>query len=84
MRGLTARPIDVEQVETGLRFVLGGLLMKTLSRHCGEIHGVDVADEMIRLGRERFSDIPHAHFHLTDGGTHPQFADESFEFLEAS
>jgi alginate O-acetyltransferase complex protein AlgI len=30
MRGLTARPIDVEQVETGLRFILGGLLMKTL------------------------------------------------------
>jgi alginate O-acetyltransferase complex protein AlgI len=30
MRTLTARPIDVEQVETGLRFILGGLLMKLL------------------------------------------------------
>ncbi len=58
-----------------------GRLMKPLSRHFGEIHGVDVSDEMIRLGRERLSDIPHAHFHLTDGGTLPQFADESFEFI---
>jgi alginate O-acetyltransferase complex protein AlgI len=30
MRNVTARPIDVEQVETGLRFILGGLMMKTL------------------------------------------------------
>ena len=58
-----------------------GRLMKPLSRHFGEIHGVDVADEMIHLGRKRLSDISHAHFHVTDGGTLPQFADESFEFI---
>jgi SAM-dependent methyltransferase len=58
-----------------------GRLMKPLSRHFGEIHGVDVSDEMIRLARERLSDIPHAHFHVTDGATLPQFADESFEFI---
>jgi SAM-dependent methyltransferase len=58
-----------------------GRLMRPLSHHFGEIHGVDVADEMIRLGRERLSDIPHAHFHATDGATLPQFADESFEFI---
>src|SRR5579863_9763323 len=58
-----------------------GRLMRPLSRHFGEIHGVDVSDEMIRLGRERLADIPHAHFHTTDGATLPQFADESFEFI---
>jgi len=58
-----------------------GRLMRPLSRHFGEIHGVDVSDEMIRLGRERLSDIPHAHFHTTDGASLPQFADESFEFI---
>ena len=58
-----------------------GRLMRPLSRHFGEIHGVDVSDEMIRLGRERLRDIPHAHFHTTDGATLPQFADESFEFI---
>jgi alginate O-acetyltransferase complex protein AlgI len=30
MRNVTARAIDVEQVEAGLRFILGGLMMKTL------------------------------------------------------
>jgi alginate O-acetyltransferase complex protein AlgI len=30
MRDVMARTIDVEQVETGLRFILGGLMMKTL------------------------------------------------------
>src|SRR5271170_1441107 len=58
-----------------------GRLMRPLSRHFGQVHGVDVSDEMIRLGRERLSDIPHAHFHSTDGATLPQFADESFEFI---
>ncbi len=58
-----------------------GRLVKPLSRHFGEIHGVDVADEMIRLARERLADIPHAHFHTTDGASLPQFADESFDFI---
>src|SRR5271170_6530474 len=58
-----------------------GRLMKPLSRHFGEIHGVDVSDEMIRLAGERLSDIPHAHFHATDGASLAQFADESFEFI---
>ncbi len=30
MRDVTARTIDVEQIETGFRFILGGLMMKTL------------------------------------------------------
>ena len=30
-----------------------GRLMKPLSRNFGEIHGVDVSDEMVRLARER-------------------------------
>jgi ubiquinone/menaquinone biosynthesis C-methylase UbiE len=58
-----------------------GRLVKPLSRHFGEVHGVDVSDEMIRLARERLGDIPHAHFHTTDGSSLPQFADESFDFI---
>lgn len=42
---------------------------------------MDVADEMIRLARQRLGDIPHAHFHTTDGASLPQFADESFDFI---
>src|SRR5581483_4159497 len=58
-----------------------GRLMKPLARHFGEIHGVDVSDEMIRLARERLAAIPHAHVHATDGATLAQFADDSFEFV---
>jgi ubiquinone/menaquinone biosynthesis C-methylase UbiE len=58
-----------------------GRLIKPLSRHFGEIHGVDVSDEMIRLARQRLADIPHAHFHATNGASLSQFADNSFEFV---
>src|SRR5580704_1399986 len=58
-----------------------GRLIKPLSRHFGEIHGVDVSDEMIWLARQRLADIPHAHFHATNGASLSQFADNSFEFV---
>jgi SAM-dependent methyltransferase len=58
-----------------------GRLMKPLSRHFGEIHGVDVSDEMIRLARERLALIPHAHVHATNGASLAQFADSSFDFV---
>ncbi|HUA22288.1 MAG TPA: methyltransferase domain-containing protein [Bryobacteraceae bacterium] len=58
-----------------------GRLMKPLSRHFGEIHGVDVSDEMIALARERLRGIPHAHVHATSGASLAQFADESFDFV---
>src|ERR1700722_7168318 len=58
-----------------------GRLIKPLSRHFSEIHGVDVSDEMIRLARERLRDIPHAHVHATNGASLGQFADGSFDFV---
>src|SRR5687768_8480349 len=44
-----------------------GRLMKPLSRHFGEIHGVDVSDEMIARARVNLRDVPHAHVHHTTG-----------------
>ena len=38
-----------------------GRLMRPMSRHFAEIHGVDVSDEMIALARERLRDTPNAH-----------------------
>lgn len=58
-----------------------GRLMKPLSRNFGEIHGVDVSDEMVRLARERLRAIPHAHVHSTNGSSLNIFADESFDFV---
>lgn len=58
-----------------------GRLMRPLSRHFGEIHGVDVSDEMIGLARQRLRDIPHAHPHVSYGADLRQFADESFDLV---
>jgi SAM-dependent methyltransferase len=58
-----------------------GRLIKPMSQYFGEIHGVDVSDEMIRIARQRLADVPHAHVHATNGAGLQQFADESFEFV---
>jgi SAM-dependent methyltransferase len=58
-----------------------GRLMRPMSRYFGEIHGVDVSDEMIRLARERLRGIPHAHVHATSGADLAAFADDSFQMV---
>jgi ubiquinone/menaquinone biosynthesis C-methylase UbiE len=58
-----------------------GRLMRPMSRHFGEIHGVDVSDRMIRLARERLRDTPNAHPHHGSGSDLGQFADETFDFV---
>jgi len=58
-----------------------GRLMRPMSRHFAEIHGVDVSDEMITLARDRLRDTPNAHPHVTDGAALAEFPDESFDFV---
>ena len=58
-----------------------GRLMKPLSRHFGEIHGIDVSDEMIARARVNLRGIPHAHVHHTTGADLAPFADDSFDFV---
>ena len=58
-----------------------GRLMRPMSRHFAEIHGVDISDEMIKLAREKLSDIPHAHAHVCDGARLTEFPDNWFHFV---
>ena len=58
-----------------------GRLMKPMSRHFGEIHGVDVSDEMIAMARERLRDTPNARVEATDGASLARFADDSMDFV---
>jgi SAM-dependent methyltransferase len=58
-----------------------GRLMRPMSRHFVEIHGVDVSDEMIGLAREKLRDLPNAHPYVTDGASLAQFEAESFDFV---
>jgi ubiquinone/menaquinone biosynthesis C-methylase UbiE len=58
-----------------------GRLMRPMSRHFVEIHGVDVSDEMIARAREKLEGIPHAHPHVSDGSSLAAFAEETFDFV---
>ncbi len=58
-----------------------GRLMRPMSRHFGEIHGVDVSDEMVRLAAERLHGIPNAHVHCGSGAGLEMFAEDRFDFV---
>ena len=58
-----------------------GRLMRHLAADCGEIHGVDISDEMIRLGRAMADWNPDAHLHLVMENDLRAFADASFDVV---
>ena len=58
-----------------------GRLMRPMSRHFGEIHGVDISDEMVRLACDQLKDIPHAHVQVTPDSRLRMFRDGSFDFV---
>jgi len=58
-----------------------GRLMRPMSRHFLEIHGVDVAGDAIRQARENLRDVPHAHPREIHGTSLEDFGDRSFDFV---
>lgn len=58
-----------------------GRLMLPLAKHFGEIHGIDISDEMIRLARQRLHDVPNAFPRHAPRSDLSDFADESFDFV---
>ena len=57
-----------------------GRLMVPLSRSFGEIRGIDISDEMVRIGRERGAGRADLHFHVLEDGKLP-FPDGSFDLV---
>lgn len=55
--------------------------MRPMSRHFGEIHGIDVSDEMVAKARLKLAGIPHAHPHRASGSDLAQFENGSFDFV---
>src|ERR1700720_685608 len=53
-----------------------GRLMRPMSRHFAEIHGVDVSDEMIFQANEKLRDIPWAYAHHASGSDLAPFPSE--------
>jgi len=58
-----------------------GRLMRPMSRHFGEIHGVDVSDEMIAQANAKLRDIPWAQAHRASGSDLDQFPSDHFDFV---
>jgi SAM-dependent methyltransferase len=58
-----------------------GRLMRPMASRFGEIHGIDVSDEMVQRAARNLKGIPHAHVHHTSGADLSPFADESFDFV---
>ena len=58
-----------------------GRLLRPISRHFDEIHGVDVSDEMAALARSKLADIPHAQVHAASGSDLTLFSDGYFDFV---
>jgi len=57
-----------------------GRLLRPMSAHFGEIHGVDISDEMAARARQRLMAIPHAHAHVARNSNLEMFCGESFDF----
>ena len=58
-----------------------GRLLKPMSQFFGEIHGVDISDQMIAMAKERLRGVPHAHAHVALNSDLSAFADESFDLV---
>ena len=58
-----------------------GRLMLPMSRHFGEIHGVDVSDQMVSQARIRLQAIHHAYVHVTSGSDLRIFDNSYFDYI---
>jgi SAM-dependent methyltransferase len=58
-----------------------GRLMRPMSRHFLEIHGVDVAGPLMQEARQSLQDLPNARLHEIRGTSLEDFADQSFDFV---
>lgn len=58
-----------------------GRLLLPMSKHFGEIHGVDISDEMAALARQRLHNVPNAHVHVTSGSDLSMLSDDYFDFV---
>ena len=82
IRGLEADLPRLPGRDAALEIGCGpGRLLRPLSRHFKEIHGVDVSDQMIKLAKERLRHTPNAFPHHGSGSDLGLFPDEKFDFV---
>jgi SAM-dependent methyltransferase len=77
LRGIDRDPSRLRALEIGSGV---GRLTRHLALLFGEVHGVDVSEEMVRLGRERLRDLDNVHLHHGNGVDLTSFPDDYFQF----
>jgi SAM-dependent methyltransferase len=73
--GMEPRTMRVLEIGCG-----AGRLTKALAAIFGEVHGVDVSPEMIRLGREKLSGVGNVRLHVNNGVDLSVVPDVPFDF----
>ena len=58
-----------------------GRLLRPMSHYFNQIYGVDVSDAMVKLAREKLSDVPNAFPHAIGGSDLKIFPDRHFDFV---
>jgi ubiquinone/menaquinone biosynthesis C-methylase UbiE len=58
-----------------------GRIIQLLAPRFGEVHGVDVSDEMLRLAGERLKPFPNVRLHRLDGTDLRIFPDNTFNIM---
>jgi len=58
-----------------------GRLIQVLAPRFAEVHGVDVSDEMLKLGRERLKPFPNVQLHRIEGTDLKPFPDRTFQIM---
>ena len=58
-----------------------GRLLRPMSRHFAELHGIDVSDEMATLARSKLADLSNVQVHAASGSDLRLFSDEHFDFV---
>ena len=70
---LELRRLPADMRDRALEIGCGpGRLMRPMSAHFREIHGVDVSDRMIELAKQKLARTPNAFPRATDGANLPQ------------
>lgn len=70
------------EARRGLELGCGpGRLLRPMSRNFGELHGVDVSDEMIRLAEERFHGGARIKVQVTNGSDLAPLPSDYFDFV---
>ncbi len=75
-------PAVVPEARRALEIGCGpGRLMRPLARNFGEIHGVDVSEEMIGMAAAKLERVPNAQVQASSGADLSAFPAESFDFV---